>query len=77
MNDMDRILSGRLNLDVDEWDRQPAPVRAPEPSIDELIARLHDVGSAVAGPECDLQPPTRMRHLATIDAVVARLRKGL
>lgn len=67
------FLASRLNLDLDESDREPL-AEQPEPvPTDELISRLRDLGAFVA--EADGAPPTRLRHCFTIDLVVAKLRQ--
>lgn len=70
---VDEVLAERMDLSLDPSDREQ-PVTIPLPSDAELIDRLNAVGSAIASGD-DLQPPTRIRHLHTIDQVIRRLRK--
>ena len=74
MNNLDDQLHRLLSLGLDETDREPPPEKPPAVSDHDLIARLHDAASAIAA-SSDAPPPVRLRHLATIDLAIARLRR--
>lgn len=73
MSDLGDQLYKLLRLGVDETDHEPAPEQTPPVSDPELISRLHEAASAIAA--ADAPPPAKLRHLATIDLAIARLRR--
>lgn len=75
MTRVSELLGERMDLALEppELDGPDEP-QEPQMSDFELIARLREAGAVIAN-EVDLQPPTRLRHLHTIDQVIRRLRK--